>query len=653
MMNRTPVNVFFTYAVLLIIAHAAGTVATNSIDWGVHQLGFLPVPLAVVILAAMTALLVPAIQEHCAAATVKNIAERQVDSAVRIRRWSIFTLATIAIEIGGREKTFFLGDGYLVTRDLETITHLTAIPAVFYSSPLAAWIAWRLRELWEWWGVNDAARIAWRSLSILSGPAFAFVAWRLSLLCSANRVKRFLFFLTVLLGGWAQLFFGYVETYPPLAVALLSYIWLSLRFIKEEKGLVWPTVVFAVMIVTHVSSLLLGPSLVILFLHALRRGKTREAFLSAVCGGVALVCLLFLCGTTPAGLWDILMMGRGSLLPVIPADNYFVPFGLFSGWHLLNLVNAVLLLFPLFPVIALFVITDFFGRGARVGPVPLFAIIFAVCAGGWCILFNFVLGMSRDWDVVAPFFMGITVLVLYAWYHAAPESVQTWRLMIITLGLTGLHTAGWIAVNAGTESSLRRAETLPDERQWARWSLAYTYEDLGSFFRKSGDFAKAEQYTRAMTRNDSTNGRRWSALGYLLEMEGKTDEAIDAYRTAIRHGAVDKASFHSLAVALYRRSRADEAIEVYRERLLIDPKDTIAALNMGLFYQQAKGNHQAAVQCFLTAAGIDPTLADVYRALGDSYRALGKEPDAAAAYARFRQLNAVRGNRAGAENPPG
>jgi tetratricopeptide (TPR) repeat protein len=652
-MNRASVVIFFVYAVLVIIAHLVGAVATSSVDWGVHHLGFLPLPLAAGILAAMGSLLLPAVQDLCAACARRITGSSHFGSGARIRGWSIFALGTVALEIVAREKTFFLGDGYLVTRDLGAVTRLAAIPTAFPTAPLAGWIALHLRDLWQLWGVSDAARIAWQSLSILSGLAFALVAWRLAFLCTLDRVRRLLFFLTILLGGWVQLFFGYVETYPPLAVALLTYIWLSLRFIRVESGLVWPTVVFAVMIATHVSCLLLVPSLVILFLHAVRRRRTREALVSAMCGGVALVFLMFICGTSLTGLWHTLTMGRGSLLPVIPGDNYIVPYGLFSSWHVLDLVNVVLLLFPLFPAIALFIIADSFRRRTLVGPAGLFAIAFALCAGGWCIFFKFDLGMSRDWDVVAPFFMGIAVLTAYAWYRAAPSSEQTGRVMIVALCLTGLHTAGWLAVNAGVEPSLRRAEMLPDERQWARRSLAYTYEDLGSFFRKSGDFTKAEFYTRAMVSFDSTNGRRWTALGYLTEMEGKTDEAIGAYRTGIRHGATDKGSFHSLAIALYRSSRPDEAIEVYRERLLIDPIDTIAALNMGLFYQQAKGDHEAAVKCFLMAAGIDSTLADTYRALGDSYRALRREPEATAAYARFRRLSAGRGNHPNGGNPPG
>jgi len=91
--------------------------------------------------------------------------------------------------------------------------------------------------------------------------------------------------------------------------------------------------------------------------------------------------------------------------------------------------------------------------------------------------------------------------------------------------------------------------------------------------------------------------------------------------------------------------RPDEAIEVYRERLEIDPTDTIAALNMGLFYQQAKADHRAAVKCFLAAAAIDSTLPDTYRALGDSYRALGRESDAQASYARYQRLSGNSGGK--------
>jgi len=67
-----------------------------------------------------------------------------------------------------------------------------------------------------------------------------------------------------------------------------------------------------------------------------------------------------------------------------------------------------------------------------------------------------------------------------------------------------------------------------------------------------------------------------------LYKKGLLDEAIQAYREALRINPKDATTHYNVGVALYKKGLLDEAVQAYREALRINPEYAVAYLNLGL-----------------------------------------------------------------------
>ena len=68
--------------------------------------------------------------------------------------------------------------------------------------------------------------------------------------------------------------------------------------------------------------------------------------------------------------------------------------------------------------------------------------------------------------------------------------------------------------------------------------------------------------------------------------EGKLDEAIVAYRKALKEDPNYADCLHALAMALAHAERLDEAIEVGKKLIEVSPDDELAYTSLSIFYQR-------------------------------------------------------------------
>lgn len=73
---------------------------------------------------------------------------------------------------------------------------------------------------------------------------------------------------------------------------------------------------------------------------------------------------------------------------------------------------------------------------------------------------------------------------------------------------------------------LRKMENVSDEFMDRSYDIGYTYYE-------AGDYEKAEMLFRTLTVLDHLNISYWKALGAALQMQGKIDDAIQAYAVAM------------------------------------------------------------------------------------------------------------------------
>jgi tetratricopeptide (TPR) repeat protein len=90
----------------------------------------------------------------------------------------------------------------------------------------------------------------------------------------------------------------------------------------------------------------------------------------------------------------------------------------------------------------------------------------------------------------------------------------------------------------------------------------------------------------------------WDAhvnLGRLLQLAGRTLEAIEHYRAALRGGTDDPTAAFNLGTALEERGDWEQALAAYREALRLDPEFGDAHFNLARLYEQL-GRRTAALQ---------------------------------------------------------
>jgi tetratricopeptide (TPR) repeat protein len=97
--------------------------------------------------------------------------------------------------------------------------------------------------------------------------------------------------------------------------------------------------------------------------------------------------------------------------------------------------------------------------------------------------------------------------------------------------------------------------------------------------------AAFRQYTEALNRDPALNDAHVN-LGRLLQLAGRTDDAIEHYLTAIRAGGADPTAAFNLGTALEELGRWADAVAAYRQAITTDLQFADAHFNLARLYDQ-------------------------------------------------------------------
>ena len=120
-------------------------------------------------------------------------------------------------------------------------------------------------------------------------------------------------------------------------------------------------------------------------------------------------------------------------------------------------------------------------------------------------------------------------------------------------------------------------------------------------------------------------------LGTTLSNQGKLDEAVAEFRTAIGLDPKNAYAHGGLANALSDQDKFDEAIAQYRTAIGLEPKDAEPHIDLGNALEN-RGKLDDAIAEFRAAIGLDPKNADAYAGLGLALSGQGKLDDAIAEF---------------------
>jgi len=427
----------------------------------------------------------------------------------------------------------------------------------------------------------NTALLTFRVISWVVGGAFSLAAAVTSAYLYHAWYDRLLFCLGALTGGYALLFFGYVENYPLFVLCVGLFSLAGLLVLKEKLNRYWPLVPLVLGGLLHPYSVVMVPACLYLLLRPARPDESRGWIRRAVWVGIGVICLMLLGG---AGYYLFSESYFLQLALVPPVENQFTVEGytLLSLKHLLDWFS---LLFVLAPALPLFVVV-FIYRPIRKWlkrPDILFLILMIVPSLAITFLFDPKLGMPRDWDVFA--FTGVPLTLIF--YGATlgrdgPPSGR--RIAILGIALSLLILAPRVAIQA-----------QPDKG----FALFDNYAALDKLKSRSGRFILREYLSRHGREAEAE--RRRLADNRLLPQEGWDIEGRE----------------------YFGRGVTDSAMTKFRQAIQFDPSFYLSWANLGVAYTSI-GRNDSALACLKIADGLMPYNPDNYNNLGGVYYSLGE-----------------------------
>ena len=119
----------------------------------------------------------------------------------------------------------------------------------------------------------------------------------------------------------------------------------------------------------------------------------------------------------------------------------------------------------------------------------------------------------------------------------------------------------------------------------------------------------------------------WVEKGVALVMEGKYNEAIEAFNKAIELNPKDAVAYNNRGAAYGQTGNYKQQIEDSSKALQLNPKDAVAFNNRGVAYGEL-GNYEQEIEDCTKAIELNPKLAVAYYHRGIAYHKLGNRKQA-------------------------
>jgi len=534
-----------------------------------------------------------------------------------------------------RQSTHFLGDGYLWASRMQ-------------SGELFSWMRPLSSSIYQvmygvtnvfWRPAADSPYAAAAIVSVISGLVFLVFAYKTACALAADTAGRIFLFAAVLSAGTTTLFFGYVEAYAPVAAGVMAFIYFGIRYVQRRERAYFLIVIFLVGLALHMTLMALLPSLVVMLLT---RGETAPVR-RKVFAGFSLAVALGL-----AALWitqrQTLFAGffNETFLPFAPnAQSTRAAYLMMSPKHFFDVGNEILLICPM----AVLGLAGFLfpakSADADDGKATFFLGSIAFFYVAEYFVFNTVLGAGRDWDVLSPMAIPLSL-------YAALVLLKRFRnirreLAIFALALLVLHTGPWVAVNSSREKSLNRFADLADNGYWSVYAKAYAYELLAKHALNNNDEPNALRFFNAALKTDPKNKRYRYDLARIYMNGKKYPDAMNLYREILDREPASLEAMSAIGMIYGIEGRDSLSEKMYMAAIATDSTSVIAYENLAGLYLKTNRPDRA-VAMLEKCIGIAPREPRLYEDMRILYTRTG-DPAKAKLYSdKAAALRRERGN---------
>jgi Flp pilus assembly protein TadD len=621
--------IFLFYCIGFLLLHLWGTVFPSHLNWGTQSFAFYNLTIGLIAIFVASAAFIIFSRNK-----VYSSIEKKIYKIPTVPTWVSFVAVTgllIFVALTYPSEAMMWGDSKIILLTTPKIPTSTEASANFRNQPLVLLTLGTLQNLMFQNGSGDLKEV-YKAIDLAAGVIFlGFVFFFISRL-RTNRLNKILAVLFLISGGGTQFFFGYIENYALLYAFTAGYMvtgWLAL---KKEIPIFIPLVIFMVMAGLHLGALAFIPTIFIFFHLIWRENKLKAILLGA--GGFAAVFVIF--WLSNYSLYRLAVrIGAAfkyDFLPLI-TPSAGSAYTMISPIHILDWMNLNLLVAPFSLVAVIIFIFMIRPRDWATKPENIFLIGTSLFGLLFTFIMNPALGMFRDWDMMASFFVPLIFFSVILFIENITEGWQKYFYFLITV-LTIVHTTARIGINADESKHLQRAEVLTDPKFMAKFAEVFYYDRLANAFWERHEYARAKRWYEKYIAIDSSNPR---IIANLSDVYRKLNEKENVYRMlkrSVELGTRDPKVFSNLALEFYNRDKISEAIAMAETAVAIAPNYATGHANLGLIYCRTE-NINGIITHIETAVKLGMTDPFLFGALGDAYTARGNINEAINWYSRY------------------
>jgi tetratricopeptide (TPR) repeat protein len=599
--------------VLLILSFAILSLGEKiSINnWGIGQTAFFSTPLFAIWIISAVAIMVLMFFGLSLTGVFETAGELLWGKQKLIAR-AAFLLISLAIFILLRFETHLWGNGYIRISNLgQTFKPVlkwyeygsTFVPYIFCSVLNAIGIE-----------KESSAELGYQIVSFLSGIGFIIIAVKIAGELFKENYQRLLFFGLVILSGLSLFFFGMVENAPILLPLLGLFLLVSLKLNQTKNGIylffVWGAVILGIFF--HIQFLAIIPAALFMTMNHFHKNSGKRSplvFIVPIISIIGGLIALYVLSNSDIGIADKILFLSGKL----PEADY----SLFSLRHIMDIINLLFLLSPLFLIylfgiiqlgrrkegnryfhllmiaslsflILLFIIDSRNGMGRDINnfALPISGLIFW---GAYSLVkVNDMISDRAGWLLPAAFALVLPTFII----HLSPNLTTACIDRYLTYNEYKYESAllafrDYYYINKDYTNADQREGQIVGKVKGALESQLVN--DL--YFRER--FSDAFDYTNRLVQKYPYNATYRMQRGNMLKYYKKYDEAaqelkaaiaLDPYRTDLYHFLID-----------YYRERGNEAnVQKYAgTALAIDPHNTTIMIDLLGYYYRGKQDNTA------------------------------------------------------------
>jgi hypothetical protein len=619
------------FCVLFISLHVWGTIYPSQFNWGTQSFAFYSPLLGVGVLTIVLILFQSALRR-------KSIfqLENRINKLAPIPIWIVFIAAVILLSFLSLQypsEGLMWGDSKIILLTTPKIPSGTEVSANFRNQPLVLITLRTVQELMQKYGSGDLRQV-YRLVDLSAGAIFLGFVF---LFISQSKYSRFEKILTgflLIAGGGTQFFMGYIENYALLYAFTAGYIvtgWLAL---KKEINIIFPFILFIIMAGLHLGALVFFPTIFIFFISVWRENKLKSVLFGILTVIITSTIFWF---SNYSVLQFIRRIEAAFLYDFLPIFTQYggSAYTMFAPLHFIDWINLSFLVAPFSILIIIIVFVFFFKQSKELtrNPENIFLLASTILGLIFSFIMNPALGMFRDWDLMASFFvpmMFLTVLILTDFDFSDRKKLIFLFITIVAV----IHTSSYIGINADENRHLNRAEILTNPKFMAPFAQALYYDRLANVFWERKDYERTKKWYEQYMAIDSSNPRIIANLSDVYRRLNDRENLFKMLKRTVKLGNRDPKVISNLAVELFKRNQIYESIAMAETAIALAPNYAVGHANLGLIYGFTD-NTDSAISHISKAIKLGMSDPSLFRALGDAYEKKGNANEAINWYSKY------------------